>query len=53
MSNEKYEAIVGAGIKVMQRVTLPEDMIKENMKVEINAKVASGYNQDFMGEGII
>ena len=32
----------------MQRVTLPEDYIKENMKVEINAKVASGYNQDFM-----
>lgn len=42
MSNEKYEAIVGAGIKVMQRVTLPEDYVKENMKVEINAKVASG-----------
>jgi len=46
MSNEKYEAIVGAGIKVMQRVTLPEDYVKENMKVEINAKVASGYNQE-------
>jgi len=43
MSNEKYEAIVGAGIKVMQRVTLPEDYVKENMKVEIGAKIASGY----------
>jgi len=40
MSNEKYEAIVGAGIKVMQRVTLPEEYVKENMKVEIaNAKL--------------
>merc|ERR1711935_664696 len=28
MSNEKYEAITGAGIKVMQRVDLPEDFIK-------------------------
>lgn len=43
MSNEKYEAIVGAGIKVMQRVTLPESYVKENMKVEIGAKIASGY----------
>ena len=40
------------GIKVMQRVTLPEDYVKENMKVEINAKVASGYNADYMGIGI-
>ncbi|CAD7923141.1 unnamed protein product [Amoebophrya sp. A25] len=48
MSNEKYEAIVGAGIKVMQRVTLPEDYVKENMKVEITAKVASGYNTESM-----
>jgi GTP cyclohydrolase II len=53
MSNEKYEAIVGAGIKVMQRVTLPEDYVKENMKVEITAKVASGYNTDTMDAELI
>lgn len=35
-----------AGIRVMQRVTLPEDYVKENMKVEISAKVASGYNTE-------
>jgi len=46
MSNEKYDAIVGAGIKVMQRVTLPEDYIKESMKVELDAKIASGYHSD-------
>lgn len=46
MSNEKYEAIVGAGIQVMQRVTLPEDYIKESMKVELEAKIASGYHSD-------
>jgi len=46
MSNEKYEAIVGAGIKVMQRVDLPEDYVKESMKVELTAKIASGYHSD-------
>jgi GTP cyclohydrolase II len=46
MSNEKYEAITGAGITVMQRVDLPEDYIKESMKVELDAKIASGYHSD-------
>jgi len=44
MSNEKYEAITGAGIRVMQRVDLPEDYVKESMRVELDAKVASGYH---------
>jgi hypothetical protein len=46
MSNEKYEAITGAGIQVMQRVDLPEDYIKESMKVELDAKIVSGYHSD-------
>eukprot|EP00933_Yihiella_yeosuensis_P029031 TRINITY_DN22766_c0_g1_i1.p1 TRINITY_DN22766_c0_g1~~TRINITY_DN22766_c0_g1_i1.p1 ORF type:complete len:839 (+),score=195.71 TRINITY_DN22766_c0_g1_i1:49-2517(+) len=46
MSNEKYEAIVGAGIKVMQRVDLPEDYVKASMRVELDAKIASGYHSD-------
>jgi len=46
MSNEKYEAITGAGIKVMQRVDLPDDFIKESMRVELDAKIASGYHSD-------
>merc|ERR1712193_449446 len=46
MSNEKYEAITGAGILVMQRVDLPEDYVKESMKVELEAKIASGYHSD-------
>jgi len=46
MSNEKYEAITGAGIRVMQRVDLPEDYIKESMMVELTAKIASGYHSD-------
>jgi len=46
MSNEKYDAIVGAGIRVMQRVDLPEDYVKASMKVELEAKIASGYHSD-------
>jgi len=46
MSNEKYDAITGAGIRVMQRVDLPEDYIKESMQVELVAKIASGYHSD-------
>jgi hypothetical protein len=46
MSNEKYEAITGAGIRVMQRVDLPEDYVKESMKVELVAKIASGYHSN-------
>eukprot|EP00928_Gymnodinium_smaydae_P031094 TRINITY_DN22943_c0_g2_i1.p1 TRINITY_DN22943_c0_g2~~TRINITY_DN22943_c0_g2_i1.p1 ORF type:complete len:536 (+),score=113.55 TRINITY_DN22943_c0_g2_i1:418-2025(+) len=53
MSNEKYEAIVGAGIKVMQRVDLPEDYIKESMMVELTAKIASGYHSDSLDKGQI
>jgi len=46
MSNEKYDAITGAGVRVMQRVDLPEDYIKESMMVELTAKIASGYHSD-------
>jgi GTP cyclohydrolase II len=46
MSNEKYEAITGAGILVMQRVDLPEDFVKDSMKVELDAKIASGYHSN-------
>eukprot|EP00913_Durusdinium_trenchii_P011125 g10447.t1 len=46
MSNEKYEAITGAGIKVMKRVDLPDDFIKDSMRVELDAKIASGYHSD-------
>jgi len=50
MSNEKYEAIVGAGIQVMQRLTLPEDYVKESMQVELEAKIASGYHSDSLAK---
>jgi len=53
MSNEKYEAITGAGIKVMQRMDLPEDYVKESMKVELEAKIASGYHSDSIDKAAI
>lgn len=46
MSNEKYEAITGAGIEVLQRVALPEMFVPKQAFVEMNAKIASGYHAD-------
>jgi len=46
MSNEKYQAIVNAGIQVMQRVALPEMFVPKAAFVEMNAKIASGYHTD-------
>jgi len=46
MSNEKYQAIVDAGIQVMQRVALPEMYVPKAAFVEMNAKIASGYHTD-------
>lgn len=40
---KKYDAIVGAGIKIVERVEIPESMIPIDSKVEIDAKIASGY----------
>jgi len=46
MSNDKYEAIIDAGITVMQRVDLPEANVPKSAWVELDAKVASGYHCD-------
>mmetsp|Transcript_10778 Transcript_10778/g.15558 ORF Transcript_10778/g.15558 Transcript_10778/m.15558 type:complete len:791 (-) Transcript_10778:525-2897(-) len=44
MSSEKYDAIVEAGIEVMQRISIPDSYIPKNAHVEINAKIAAGYH---------
>jgi GTP cyclohydrolase II len=44
MSNVKYDAIVGSGIEVLERVPLPEDMVPTDARVEIEAKVFAGYD---------
>lgn len=43
MSNMKYDAIVGSGIEVVNRVSIPDDRIPEDAQVEIQAKKAAGY----------
>lgn len=43
MSDMKYNAITNSGIKVINRYTIPEDMIPADAQVEIEAKKAAGY----------
>lgn len=43
MSNLKYDAIVQSGIEIVQRVPIPEDLIPQDARVEIEAKKAAGY----------
>ncbi len=43
MSHMKYDAIVGAGIAVGDRIALPADSIPPDAQVEMQAKRASGY----------
>jgi GTP cyclohydrolase II len=43
MSNMKYEAITGSGISIVERVPIPEGMIPDDARVEIEAKKAAGY----------
>jgi GTP cyclohydrolase II len=46
MSQMKYNAIIQSGIKVVQRIPIPPDMIPADAQVEIEAKKASGYYSD-------
>ncbi|MBV9078400.1 MAG: GTP cyclohydrolase II [Methylobacteriaceae bacterium] len=43
MSNMKYDAIVGSGIEVVERVPIPSDLVPPDASVEIEAKKAAGY----------
>lgn len=43
MSNMKYDAIVGSGIEVVNRVSIPDGLIPEDAQVEMEAKKAAGY----------
>jgi GTP cyclohydrolase II len=46
MSNMKYDAIVGAGIEVGERVRIPDELVPPDARVEIDAKMAAGYYTD-------
>lgn len=43
MSNMKYDSLVKAGIKVVERVEIPDGLIPNDAKVEMDAKRAAGY----------
>jgi hypothetical protein len=43
MSNMKYDAITGSGIEVVNRLSIPPELIPEDAQVEIEAKKAAGY----------
>jgi GTP cyclohydrolase II len=43
MSNDKHEAITGAGITVGERVPIPDALVPADARVEIEAKIAAGY----------
>jgi GTP cyclohydrolase II len=43
MSNMKYDAIVKSGIDIGERVPIPDALVPDDAKVEIEAKKAAGY----------
>ncbi len=43
MSNMKYSAIVESGIEIIERIAIPDDLIPQDARVEIEAKKAAGY----------
>ena len=43
MSNAKHDAIVRQGIEIVERVPIPDELIPDDARVEIDAKMAAGY----------
>jgi GTP cyclohydrolase II len=43
MSNMKFDAIIGSGIEIGERVNIPDALIPADARVEMDAKVAAGY----------
>jgi GTP cyclohydrolase II len=43
MSNMKHDAVVNAGITIGERVPIPDELIPDDAKVEMEAKKAAGY----------
>jgi GTP cyclohydrolase II len=43
MSDLKYNALIGQGIEVVERVALPEQLVPADAHVEMAAKKAAGY----------
>ena len=43
MSNDKFDAITGSGIEVVERIKIPDELVPADAMVEIQAKIAAGY----------
>jgi GTP cyclohydrolase II len=43
MSNMKHDAVVRAGIRIIERVAIPDELIPADARVEMDAKMAAGY----------
>lgn len=43
MSNMKFDAITQSGIEIVERIAIPDDLIPQDARVEIEAKKAAGY----------
>ena len=43
MSNMKYDALVGSGVEIGERVPIPAELIPPDASVEMEAKKAAGY----------
>ena len=46
MSNMKFNAITESGIEIVERIAIPESLIPQDARVEIEAKKAAGYYSD-------
>lgn len=52
MSDMKYNAIVSTGIKIVNRIEIPKELVPSDAQVEITAKVFHGYNAGKAYQGI-
>lgn len=48
----KYNAIVNTGIKIVNRIEIPQELVPADAQVEITAKVFHGYNAGEAYKGI-
>lgn len=46
MSSDKFDAITGSGIEVIERIPIPDELVPADAQVEIQAKMAAGYFSD-------
>jgi hypothetical protein len=43
MSDMKHDALVGQGVKIIERVPIPDELVPADAQVEMVAKKAAGY----------